>query len=441
MTRICLIAILTLAGCRQIFGLESPTIDPVDAFVSIDAPDAGECTSVSATCVDTETLRTCVAAGTSSVDTTCPWGCSAADARCKSLLPRGSVIAADDLMAVTGLADIKIAGTTTIDTDTGSITGLRTSSSGLSGGIYFDLRTTGGVFIMQSLTVDASVVISVVGARPLVIVALDGSTIGGTIDLRGPCTTNVPGPGGFSGGAASASPVGAGAGEGGGANIGRGGGGGGHGSTGGTAGNGAAGMAPQGGVAFGDATITTLVGGGGGGGGGDAAVGGVGGGGGGAIQIVANGPIVIEQTAVINAGGCGGKVAPGNGSGGGGGAGGTILLEGTSVVIGGILAVNGGGGSAGDDQGNPGTNALASRQAAAGGTGAQGNGGAGGAGTSLGGGAATTAGNNAGGGGGAVGRIRVNTRTGSATTEAGFVMSPAFTDLLSTASQGVANVQ
>jgi hypothetical protein len=47
--------------------------------------------------------------------------------------------------------------------------------------------------------------------------------------------------------------------------------------------------------------------------------------------------------------------------------------------------------------------------------------------------------NNSGGGGGAVGRIRINSRSGTATVSG--VMSPAFSDLATTATQGAVTVQ
>jgi hypothetical protein len=44
-----------------------------------------------------------------------------------------------------------------------------------------------------------------------------------------------------------------------------------------------------------------------------------------------------------------------------------------------------------------------------------------------------------GGNGGAVGRIRINTRAGATTLGANAIMSPAFTDVGTTATQGTAN--
>ena len=437
-----LLACLTLVGCRQIFGLEQPTrgdgsLD--DALVDIDAPDAGPCMAASSTCAGTNTLRTCDGPGAIPTDTACAWGCNTTVLpRCNQLAPSGGVLMPADLAPTAGITDVVIDNGTTINTDTGEITGVRVAGMGLFSGIKFEPRTVGGVFTFQSLTVSASLV--AIGSRPLVIVALDGVTIstGGALDLRGTCTTNVGGPGGGTGGQSGADAA-PGGGQGGVTNE-MGGGGGGYGNAGARGGNGGAGSGPPGGPPYGNAAITPLVGGAGGGGGGDAVGGGLGGGGGGAVQIATNGDVVVNQGGAINAGGCGGKSTTANDSGGGGGAGGAILIEAVAIAIHGTLAVNGGGGGAAEG-GNPGGNGASSRLQAVGGNGAEGGGGDGAAGSDLTADDGLDGGANAGGGGGGLGRIRLNTRSSAVIVGVSGVMSPNFGDGGTTATQGTAAVQ
>lgn len=108
------------------------------------------------------------------------------------------------------------------------------------------------------------------------------------------------------------------------------------------------------------------------------------------------------------------------------------------VNILGSLAVNGGGGGT---HGSRGTDATLDRRAAAGGTptnAAEGTGGAGAAANTAPGGPAQ--GGTWGGGGGAIGRIRLNTRSGTASVNASAVMSPALADAI-TASEGRVHVE
>jgi len=432
-----------VAGCGQLFGLDAPVPAPDrDAAIDATAIDAGSCGDITGpVCIGADTLRVCKEG--KAVDTACAWGCedTKASAACRALNPAGNVLDADDVTVDPAHLDVTISGA--MNSDTGAIAGVRAAGPGVIAGIEFEARTGGGVFSMKSVTFTGTVV--VVGARPLVIVAHDSATISGLLDLRGTCVGQAAGPGGGAGGAIALAGQGGGAGAGGGVTD-LGGGGGGHGTLGAAGGNNQAGPGggAAGGSSVGNTTISTLVGGGGGGGGGDDTGGGLGGGGGGALQIVSNGPITISASGAINAGGCGGSGPADADAGGGGGAGGTILLEAPSVEVDGTLAVNGGGGGGGENGGQRGNHGATARTIAAGGMpgsggGAGGAGGAGGTPPAVG--ADATAGTSApGGGGGAVGRIRINTRAGANTTlGASAVMSPAFTDTGTTATQGVAN--
>ncbi len=390
---------------------DAPGADATDAPVDVPPPTA--CTAASRECVNADTLRVCPAAGETSVDTACPWGCLDADgtADCGLLQPVGGGVVPGDL-APTG-DDVTLATGNDIDSD-GTITGITAG---------FTATTNNGVtvFRFKSLTISGTIVLA--GKQPIALVADGPITVDGILDARGACVAGVSrtgGPGGGAGGADGQSAVGPGGGAGNSGNA-EGGGGGGHGAGGGTGNSNQAG-----GAAFGDATITTLAGGGGGGGGEKSE----GGGGGGAIQLVSNTSITINATGGINAGGCGAKGAPGgsNDAGGGGGAGGTIVFEAPTVTIAGALAVNGGSGSDENSDGEAGkldrTRATAS-------------GGDGGAGNVPGGGPGGTDE----GGGGGIGRIRVNTRSGTATVMDTAVLSPSFTDTATTATQGVATVE
>jgi hypothetical protein len=140
--------------------------------------------------------------------------------------------------------------------------------------------------------------------------------------------------------------------------------------------------------------------------------------GGGAIQLVAGKSISIEAGGYVNVGGGGG------GAGGGGGSGGALLLESPTVTVAGALAANGGGGAS-CGTGPDGTDGLNSNMPAAGGMTTSGcvggNGSA--AATMNGANAQATMMSTEGGGGGGAGRIRINTKSGSATLTGG-VVSP-----------------
>jgi hypothetical protein len=384
---------------------------PVD--VVIDSPPPNACMSASAACLDANTLETCTGPGAQPVVTTCTWGClTAGTDHCGNFTPSGGAVTGGDLDG-NGVGDVTL-NNTVVNTDNGTIIGVTT-------GFTHALRNGVQVFKFRSLMVNGN--ISFIGSNPAAFAASGTITVGGTLDLRGPCAVSrsIPGSGGFAGGDGDAAGAGPGAGA---AQTGKnnGGGGAGYGATGG-AGDGGT----TGGTAYGDNLISMLVGGSGGGGGHNA--GHVGGGGGGAIQLASNTSIVINSGG-INAGGCGGHstAGDGNGGGGGGGAGGSILLEAPTVRVSGTLAVNGG---AGGGLMTDGGDATLDRTAA---TNADG-GGAGGAGATM---TGTDAPSKGGGGGGAVGRIRITTRSGQATVTG--TMSPALNDPGTTATEGTSNV-
>jgi len=405
--------LLVVAGCQYSPPAGgTPTDDAPGVDAPVDAPPPTNCTEASRTCVTAETLRECVP-GQQSVDTPCPWGCLDADgtADCGVLQPVGGGVAPGDLVP-TG-DDVTLTAGNDIDSN-GTITGVANG---------FSTSTNNGVrvFRFKSLTISGTVVLT--GDQPIALVADGPIVVDALLDARGACGAGAGrtgGPGGGRGGGIGQNGTGLGAGAGKSGNA-EGGGGGGHGTAGG-AGN----SNQAGGAAFGNPAIMTLSGGGGGGGGENS----TGGGGGGGLQLVSNTSITISATGGINAGGCGGGGGPGgsNDAGGGGGAGGTIVFEAPSVTILGVLAANGG---SGGDENSDGEAGLLSR------TRATASGGDGGAGTTPGGGPGGTDE----GGGGGIGRIRVNTRSGTASVMGAAVMSPAFDDSPTTATQGVATVQ
>ena len=349
------------------------------------------------------------------VDATCTWGCFGAgdNSHCGALQPSGGAVTTDDLSA-SGVAAVTITGPATLDSDAGTITGV-------TSGFAFNSNNGAGVFRFRTLTINGP--LQLVGNNAVALVAAGELVVNGVIDARGGCVLGVTrvqaGPGGFDGGNVGASAPEPGGGGGRTGNR-EGGGGGGYGGNGGLgSGNGARG------ASHGDPEISMLVGGGGGGGGKDT----VGGGGGGAVQLVSNTSIEITQPAGINAGGCGGGGgAGGNDGGGGGGAGGAILLEAPVVTVGGILAANGG--SGGNESGSGGAGRLDTAPATI-------SGGNGGAANTIDGGD----GGNGEGGGGAIGRLRVNTRNGQAIVRPTSILSPAFTDIPTRATQGTATVR
>lgn len=433
--------LVLLAGCRQILGFEA-AVGPGPTPDAEVVPDASACVDLSVQCVGEVTLRTCATVGEQPTDTTCTWGCLAGGpAHCAVLEPTGGLITTADLAPDDLLFDTQVATDVVLD-DSGQISGgVRPSGTGVINGIAWEVRGQLSVFRFKSVELQGAV--TVTGTRPVVIIADGPITLRSVFDARGNCNGNDAGPGGSSGGNTAADANGSGGGRRGGnagtgtVSGGGGGGGGASGSPGGDAGNGITGGA--GGPAFGDLTITTLVGGGGGGGGGRPGDGGAGGGGGGAVFLISNTLVAISNPGGINAGGCGGNHGQGSiGGGGGGGAGGAILIEAPVLLLDGGLAVNGGGGG-GASSGNDGQDgALATTSASGGPSLIGGTGGNGGAGSSLSG-SAGMDNAHSGGGGGAVGRIRINTRTGSLQI-AGFT-SPPLDVPGSTATTGVATVK
>ena len=366
---------------------------------------------------DNSTLITCPGMGLPSTSRSCTWGCSGtgSSSHCDALIPTGGAVTGSDFVAN---AQGSSFGTVVVDTVNGTIGGTTWTSFHSANGV--------GIFSFDTLTITDRVTFT--GTNAVAFVANGDIVIDGVVDARGPiCNTGgadkTAGPGGFNGAAASTSSAGSGSG-GEAVDDSGGGGGGGFGAAGGLGGyhtdSTKAGVA---GAAWGTSTIPMLAGGGGGGAATDGN-GGDGGGGGGAIQFVSNTKISIGSASGIDVGGCGGKNPSGTHGGGGGGAGGAIVLEAPVLVISGQLAANGGGGGGGDLPSSlPGSAGGLGSAAAAGGAGhdtsLDENGGPGGAGTIFVGSQGAHGGSHGGGGGGAVGRIRLNSRAGSATTTLG----------------------
>ena len=422
---------------------------PTDGNPGDGVSDGGVCAALSSECVG-DSLRVCTAIGMPPTDFPCGWGCvPGAAAHCAHVVPSGSGgdanngvrpsdVAGDDLL------DVTLGDGVTIDSDNGRIgTGANanlhhTANTGIENGIDFQLRGPIGMFRFKSLSIAGT--ITIVGRRPIALVADRAITINGVVDARGLCSANIGGPGGFNGGTPQGqpglAPAATTAGGPGAESASTGGGGGGHGTGGGSAKDVAAGGT------FGDAAISTLVGGAGGGAGSGGMMFGRGGGGGGAVQLISNVKVEVA-TGGINAGGCGGLSGEGgNDSGGGGGAGGAILIEAPLVTIAGALAVNGGaGGGGGGGNASPGAKATLDRTPAAAGDGdatdeGGGSGAAGAAGAGSG-----EGGSNPGGGGGGIGRIRINTRNGTGATLTGATLSPSPDDPNTTFSTGSAVAQ
>jgi hypothetical protein len=414
----------------------------IDAYFA----DAGPCQATGATCAG-EVLRTCNVVGSLPDETPCAWGClaDAPGPRCAQLVPGGgwNDPSSDDTSDFTGLEMITLPDGARLDASTGAITDangagvFRASGTGIRDGIEYVLRPIGAtgrqvaVFRFKHVTISN---LTLVGTHAIALVADDGIAIMGVIDARGPCAGShsaTPGPGGYPGGGRDqdgeptpAPAAGGGQKVGTGNNIGCGGGG--YGGRGGDGGN-AIVTAGTGGTLRPGPEILVLAG-GSGGGGEHHSNGGRGGGGGGALHLVANGPIAISggDDMGINAGGCGGRAGSNsNDGGGGGGSGGAILIEASTVSVSAVLAVNGGGGGGGNT-GNTATFGQAgrlSRDRANGGPAGTGSaGGRGAAGDLVHGEEGTTG--KGGGGGGGVGRIRINTRAGTAPDLTGAILSP-----------------
>lgn len=284
-----------------------------------------------------------------------------------------------------------------------------------------------GVWAARSWRIEPNAVLSIDtlhgGSFPLILLATDSIEILGGLDASG--HTDHAAAGGYSG--TPNTQAGSGPGAGGASGTDNAGGGGSYCGTGGTGAAVNTGTIAMGGAAYGTPAIVPLVG-GSAGGGGDLSSGA----GGGAVQLVAANSVTIEAGGYVNVGGGGG----GAGAGGGGGSGGSLLIEAATVKVAGTLAANGGGGGS-CGTGNPGADGLASNQPAAGGTNGTQWGGNGSAG-------ATTSGSPGtstnmiptcrGGGGGGAGRIRINTKSGSAALTGG-TLSPDPTSACTTQGQ------
>lgn len=387
-----------------------------------------ECTS--ATCSDPSTLKKCD--GTTE---TCAFGCDATGgAHCKVVYPSGLVQLSD--LATPGATAITLAQSTGFVTDTGEIENLRVANTDplqleVKDGIGFRLATGASgdklaIWTFDSLTIPDGITARFSPTNPAAFVAAKTIAIAGAVDARGYvgvvlCGDDAtPGPGGFAGGAVSSPGFGPGGGQVGAAKAGAGGGG--HGGEGGEGGPsfGTTGTGGDGGAAYGVATLVPLVGGSGGAGSPQAK----GGGGGGAIQIVAVESITIGGGTGLGgviAAGCQGGIGGFGSTGGGGGSGGSILLETRTLTMlaNGRISATGGGGASGGSSTAPKAGGFEGGGAGGTAAGDYGFGGSGASGTpgNNGGGAASApSGSGAGAGaGGAVGRVRINNRTGSFT--------------------------
>ena len=248
------------------------------------------------------------------------------------------------------------------------------------------------VFIARNIRIPGSSTAIGEGSGPIALVALDSIEISGTLTVAGDHGRAVGGGGPGNSLLMNEQGKGPGGGQpgdagGGGAFCGKGGGGGG------TAGG-------AGGNPFGTPALIPLVGGSAGGST-------LSGSGGGALMLVAGNKVVVPTTGIVNAGG------GGNGDGvlgrAGAGSGGGILIEAPTVLIAGKVAANGGG------SGLSGFNATTEATVTKGATGSTA--GEGGGGDAIDGkpGALGPDNRYIAGGGGGVGRIRINTASGSAT--------------------------
>jgi hypothetical protein len=224
------------------------------------------------------------------------------------------------------------------------------------------------VRVVASLEVTSSGVLEVIGSRPMAVLAIDGVTIAGTIDVS--AEGSLPGPGGGLGGERGR-PEGIGPGpgrEGGtsGSYEDGGGGGGAFCGDGGDGGRGDSANGGEGGTNVPGAYLLEPLQGGSGGGWSRGAAGvgfdssARGGAGGGAIQISSRTAITITATGAILAGGGGGagggateSFTTNYGGGGGGGSGGGVLLEAPALTFepgARVWTTGGGGGGSGDGE-------------------------------------------------------------------------------------------
>lgn len=419
------------------------------------------CVPAATSCLDDSTLQTCNGNGTATATTMCPLGCGTdgGTAHCKVLVPTAPVKSGDldgsDLStpaANTGTRFVFDVSNGAINNSADANAPVRMKNSGnareVHQGIAFRITNGVAIWSFKTLTIPAGVTVVFDNSAANNAVALVSSTdaeIDGTIDARGyqdatamtVCTSNNGGPGGTAGATSGVPAIGDGAGGSAAGTLVAGGGGAGYGATGGAGGidpMAIVGTAGAAGATGGGAELSPIRGGYGGGYG--AANGG---GGGGGIQIVVNGTLTLGNKAVVNVGGCGGFAGAVNG-GGGGGSGGAVLAEALAIAIpsGATISANGGGGGGGGDltgttAGDPGG---AGGSVAAGGKGpnmgsAGGNGGAAKASATGQPGEAGSGLLGSGGGGGGVGRIRLNSQSGSGTL-GGNTLSPTLAQTLAT---------
>lgn len=405
--------------------------------------DAALACAPSTTTCEADVLTVCSAAGTVESSTTCALGCAEAEVRCNLLAPSNGLAAELDLAGAGPAVVFDPAATaTTIDTDTGEII-----HDGAPVIIPFALVAQADLPAIRVFRVKSLIVrnpVRVIGGPAIAIVAEGGIELAAPLVVAGRGV--VPGPGAHRAcDGATTAPDGP-------RNAVPGAGGGGFGTAG-SAGGDAIRLLPDaptfvapGGAPSPAAGSTDLVPLRGGCDGGDVIgpadppnVLALGGGGGGALQLVSASWIHLRPGGVIDAGGGGGAGGPlGVMSGSAGGSGGGVLLEAPSVQIDDTVAANGGAGACVGVAGEDGQVAYrAGLLAARGGlcdpspTIEPGDGGDGGTKDKLPteGGDATATGHNTvtavgGGGAGAVGRIRINTRSGLVTTGAATLLSP-----------------
>lgn len=426
--------------------LDAPSIDaPDDAAIdaAIDAPTDAPPDAACVPGCNGDLLTECTPGPTTR---TCDLGCVPTGvAHCGALVP-SNLPGTNDLQNVTAGLTFG-AGDFLLDTATGVISdanGVIIRPASDTTMVYRMVSTTPPIAVLAvtQLTIPATATVYAVGLPSLIILSRGPVTIAGELDFSAGCTVGgnftrrCGGPGaGWGGNPTMAMGAGTGcAGGAGGVGDAR--------RTGG-AGGGFATMGGQGAASGANPAtmpsgLGTCVGaslipltGGGGGGAGDDSSGAVGGGGGGAVQITSLQSISVvspspADTADIWAPGAGGKApSTANAGGGGGGAGGAILLEAPTVTVtNGRLTVAGGGGAGGRTTGAnaDGTYGRHDGVPAAGGAG-DGFGGAGGAGATNSAMAANGTGGNmldgTGAGGGGLGKIRVNTRSGTWTVPGG----------------------
>src|ERR1041385_3380694 len=176
-----------IASCNFEHGsLSSGPLD--DGRPADSPPDSGPCTAAGDTCeADGVTIATCADVGAFPTTTTCDWGCSSTGSvHCRVLVPSGGAVLPADFDGA-GLASVSL-GVTTIDTDTGAITGsfTRASGTGIKAGVDYEVRGNVAVFRFGSLDVTAKV--SLTGGKAIAFVSAGAITIAGTLDATAGCS-------------------------------------------------------------------------------------------------------------------------------------------------------------------------------------------------------------------------------------------------------------